>query len=57
MRLGLGAMIEEEPGGRERVFKITRKGEDFILLFTRLLALLAGGAYGASSRCCLARCG
>ncbi|BEP17068.1 hypothetical protein PYJP_04200 [Pyrofollis japonicus] len=33
-------LIEEEEGGRERVFKLTRKGEDYLFLFARLLALI-----------------
>lgn len=33
-------LIEEEEGGRERVFRITKRGEDYIFLFTRLLVLI-----------------
>lgn len=34
-------LIEEEKHGKARIIKITKKGEDYIFLFSRILGLLA----------------
>ncbi len=33
-------LIVENNGGRERVFKLTSRGEDFVLTFTKLLSII-----------------
>ncbi len=34
-------LVEEERHGKARIIRITRKGEDFIFLFSRILSILA----------------